>query len=302
MMSRLRQFIGCLAAVAAGAVMAQNPPPVSPIILPPGATNLFPSLRPLPSPVTFFRQLLAMTPGERIRSLTNRPPETRARILAKVREYQSLGADERELRLRATELRWYLTPLLRVPATARANRLALVPEELRGLIQSRLEQWDLLPPALQQEFLANEKALHYFAHVEGTNQPTATPEQQKIAEQFNQFLELTPAEKQQTLSTLSTAERGQMEKTLKSFEQLPAIQRSLCLRNYAKFAGMAPAEREEFLKNAQQWSKLTPKERQAWRDLVAQVPMWPPLPILPPNLIPHAPPAIPQPGVATNFK
>ena len=42
MMSRLRQFIGCLAAVAAVAVMAQNPPPVSPIILPPGATNLFP--------------------------------------------------------------------------------------------------------------------------------------------------------------------------------------------------------------------------------------------------------------------
>lgn len=297
-MSRLRQFVFCLAAGAAVSIMAQNPPPVSPIIFPPGATNLFPSLRPLASPVSFFRQLLAMSPAERIRSLTNRPPETRARILAKVREYQLLGADERELRLRATELRWYLTPLLRVPATERGNRLALVPEDLRGLIQSRLAQWDLLPKALQQEFLANDKALHYFAHVEGTNRPAATPEQQKITEQFNQFLELTPAEKQQTLNTLSAAERGQMEKTLKSFEQLPPQQRFQCLRNYAKFAGMAPGERAEFLKNAESWSKLTPKERQAWRDLVAQVPMWPPLPIMPP-----APPAlVPRPNVATNFK
>jgi len=54
-----------------------------------------------------------MSPAERNHSLTNRTPEARARILAKVREYQVLGPDERELRLRATELRWYLTPLLR---------------------------------------------------------------------------------------------------------------------------------------------------------------------------------------------
>jgi hypothetical protein len=233
-----------------------------------------------------------MNPRERINSLTNRPPETRERILAKVREYQALGPDERELRLRATELRWWLTPLLRMSPTNREARLAQVPEDLRGLVQSRLTQWDILPPPLQQEFLASDRTLHYFARVEPTIAGAVTPEQQKISEQFNQFFEFTPKEKEQTLATLSDSERAQMEKTLKTFETLPAQQRMQCVRNYAKFAGMSNSERTEFLKNAEQWSKMSPQERQSWRDLVAHVPMMPPMPppVIPPNLIPHLPP------------
>ena len=61
----------------------------------------------------FFRELLAMTPKEQEKYLTNRPPEIRGRILAKIHEYQALDSNEREMRLRATELRWYLLPLLR---------------------------------------------------------------------------------------------------------------------------------------------------------------------------------------------
>jgi len=276
----------------------------TPNIFPPGVTNLLPPLPQARSAVSFFRQLLAMTPAERAAALTNRPPEARARILAKVREYQLLGPDERELRLRATELRWHLTPLLRVPPAERAGRLALVPEELRGLVQSRLQEWDVLPPPMKEEFLANDQALHYFTHVELTNQPAGTAEQQQITEQFNQFFELTPAEKQQTLNTLSEAERVQMEKTLKSFEQLPPEQRFRCIRNYAKFAGMPPAERAKFLKNAESWAKLTPQERQTWRDLVTQVPVWPPMPpdLVPPNIMPPMPLKIHRPNVATNFK
>jgi hypothetical protein len=37
-------------------------------------------------------------------------------------------------------------------------------------------------------------------------------------------------------------------------------------------------DRAEFLKNAERWSQCRPKERQAWRDLVAQRAAWPPLP------------------------
>ena len=303
-MSRLRQIIICLAATLAFSMQAQKPPMPVPANFPASATNLFPLLPQSQSPVGFFRQLLAMSPVERTAALTNRTPEVRARILAKVHEYQMLGPDERELRLRATELRWHLTPLLRVPPAERAERLALVPEELRGLVQSRLQEWDVLPPPMKEEFLANDQALRYFTHVEMTNRPAATAEQQKIAEQFSQFFELTPAEKQETLGTLSEAERGQMEKTLKSFEQLPPEQRFRCIRNYAKFAGMAPAERAKFLKNAESWSRLTPQERQTWRDLVAQVPVWPPLTpdLVPPNILPPMPPKIHRLNVATNFK
>src|SRR5260370_993755 len=47
------------------------------------------------SPVAVFRELLNMEPAERTKALANRSEETRKRILAKIREYQSLKPDER---------------------------------------------------------------------------------------------------------------------------------------------------------------------------------------------------------------
>ncbi len=267
-----------------------NSPPAQAASLP------YPPYPPGYSPVDLFRQLLAMTPDERDSYLAKRPPEIRDRLLGKIQEYLALDPDERELRLRATELRWYLLPLLRDPPARRDADLAQVPDRVRDLVKARLLQWEILPPELQQEFLENERAVHYLAHT--TNSPTeedasfntptdaelaqwkALSENQRnaIANQFNGFFELTPDEKQQALNTLSDAERAQMEKTLQSFASLSSDQRLECIRAFNKFADMSPRDRAEFLKNAERWSQLSPRERQAWRDLVADVPQWPPLP------------------------
>ncbi len=297
-MSRVCQTIFCLAAVAV-AVVAQGQP-AAPAPIPVKFSHSTTNLMPLPtvqSPVNFFRQLLMMPPVERNQMLAGRTPESRIRIMAKIHEYQALGPDERELRLRATELRWYLMPLMLTPATNRDPQLARVPVELRQLAQSRLTQWDLLPPMLKQAFLTNDQALHYFA--QPPDWDATNSQSQKIAEQFNQFFELTPGEKKQVLSSLSQTERTQMEKTLHTFDQLPPSQRALCVRNYAKFAGMSGSERAEFLKNAESWSKMSPQERQTWRDLVEHAPLWPPVPeILPP--MPPVPLKISRAGMATN--
>jgi hypothetical protein len=286
-------------------------------------TNIMPPIPQFHSPVDFFRNLLAMSSRDRNNFLTNKPPEVRAQILGKIHEYLALDPNERELRLRATELRWYLTPLLRDSTTNRDTRIVQAPDDLRGLIKSRLDQWDALPPELRQEFLDNERALRYFTHVDPTNNPALAEDgshrgtnddgqarwntlsendRQKITAQFNRFFELTPDEKQKTLGTLSGAERAQMEKTLQSFDKLPLQQRRECIRAFTEFAGMNPQDRAEFLKNAGQWSQMSPKDRQAWRDLVANVPQWPPLPqsiIMPPmpsKILPRT-----HPLVATNL-
>jgi hypothetical protein len=253
-----------------------------------------------PSPVKFFRELLAMTPADRASALTNRTPEARLRIMAKVREYQRMDPNERELRLCATELRWYLTPLFRMTTDERGARLAQVPDNLRELVKARLTQWDALAPAVQKELLDNDRTLHYFAHVETTNSLAVSPEAQQLADQFNRFFDLTDAEKQQTLGTLSEDERAAMEKTLASFKELTPQQQALCKRNFVKFAGMSGTERTEFLKNAEKWSKMSPQERQSWRDLVANVPMWPPLPATMPPLPPAPAARVGHASMATN--
>jgi hypothetical protein len=49
---------------------------------------------------------------------------------------------------------------------------------------------------------------------------------------------------------------------------------------------MTPAERAQFLKNAERWKEMSAADRQTWRTLVAKLPPLPPgfgLPPLPPS-------------------
>jgi predicted Fe-S protein YdhL (DUF1289 family) len=310
---------GALAAFPLFAGTATNTPlPMNPLPVP---TSAVPPHH--KAPVEFFRALLVMPPEERERQLMIYPPPIHERLLAKIQEYEGLSPSERELRLRATELRWYLLPLLRAPPPNRATQLAEVPDDLRDLVKARLDQWVILPPPLQEEFLDNERALRYFTHVDSASNPPApgegwesgpqsselkrwtalsADERKKIAARVNQFFELTPEEQEKTLNTLSDAEREQMGKTLEAFDNLSAVQRTECIRAFAKFASMNSAEKQEFLENAERWSQMTPEERQTWRDLVANVPKWPPLPPLPPQPVSASAqlPSQIQPAAATN--
>ena len=123
-MKRLWQTRWCLALLIAGVacgprLCAQETTLNNPATGSTSVSNHHPVSANAKSPVDLFRQLLAMTSEERSDFLTNRPPELRDRILAKVGEYEALEPNEREIRLRATELRWYLMPLLRIAPTTR---------------------------------------------------------------------------------------------------------------------------------------------------------------------------------------
>ncbi|MGC3961368.1 MAG: DUF3106 domain-containing protein [Verrucomicrobiota bacterium] len=234
------------------------------------------------SPVETFRALLVMPAADRKAQLAARPPEARQRLLDKIREYQSLSPEERDLRLKATELQWYLKLLLTAPATNRVTQLESVPENLRDMVAGRLKQWDALPPALQQLMLTNQAGPEYFVRHSATNLPPLPPDfaRNRLVERYNRLFELTAEEKAKVLATLSEAEQRQMEKTLQSYKQLTAQQRAQCIRSFAKFATLSAAERQEFTKNAERWAQMPPAERQAWRELVSTAPNLPPLPEL----------------------
>jgi hypothetical protein len=267
------------------------------------------------SPVEFFRELLAMTPAERKEALANRPESNRKAILAKVREYETLKPDQREWQLRATELRWYLLPLMRTDSTNRTAQLSRIPDDIRPLISDHLAQWDALPPSVQLELLRHQQTIGYLLEIgPGTNvtanlvsvtnisaprramlehgirdwQNIPEDRRQEMMDRFRQFFELSSAEKEQSLKTLSDAERNQIEKTLRSYAKLTAAQRATCMRSFEKFASMSVLERQQFLKNAEKWKLMSPDERATWRNIVEAAPATPtsrshlpPLPRLP---------------------
>ncbi len=272
------------------------------------------------SPVDAFRELLAMNAEERSTYLMGRSVEYRRRILAKIRDYEALKPEDRELRLQVTELRWYLLPLLSMPETNRAPYLLGIPEGQRKLIETRLQAWDRLSPDARTQLLANEAALNYLNSLSFATQEqqsailrTLPPERrdklqaqirdwqalsedqrQKILDHFREFFDLTPQEQARTLRTLSEAERQQIERTLQQFDRLPRSTRTECLRSFEKFATLNAEEQRQFLKNAERWSQMTPSERQAWKNLVYEMsPRPPPLPRAMPLMRP--PPLPPDP-------
>ena len=263
------------------------------VITPPNPT--------LKSPVDSFRTLLVMPMAERRQFIATRNTNAQERLVQKLREYQSLSPEERELRLKATELRWYLQPLMHAPATNRAAQLALIPENMREMVADRLQQWDRIPAPVQRMFLTNQQAVGYLTRVDAppNSPPLPVQSRQKIIDRVNQLFDLTSDEKESVFATLSDAERQQMEKTLDAFTKLTVAQRRQCLLSFKQFAEMSVPERKEFLNNAKRWSQMTPAQRQAWREIVSAAPIMPPARIKSPT-----PPLPlnrkPGPSVATN--
>lgn len=301
--------------VAAGVgVRAANPPA-------PPSTRPQPPLLPVPplkSKIDYFRQLISANTQERVALLADKSQEHRQVLLRNVRRYEAMSPEERELNLRTLDLRFYLTTLLRFPASNRVARLPAVPEDYRSLVEARLRYWDDLPAELQSDLLAEEQFQRAMAVMAptlpsakiapgslSTNQirqldqasarwqhwPDAR--RHEVERNWERLFNMSEAEKKAQLAPLplSPTERALMEKSLVEFAKLPLIQRTNCLKNFTKFAELSSVERRQFLRNAEAWQKMNPADRQAWRDFVHKVP---PLPPLPPGFgSPTQPPRLP---------
>jgi hypothetical protein len=263
------------------------------------------SSHPLPptpeSPIAQFRHWLDLTEPDRSLALSDKPEAVRTVLMVKLAEYDAMDPAQRELRLRATELQYYLRPLLHIPSDERHQRLSQVPAEFRPLIDKRLSQWDSIKPETREELIANAWAIRYFLRLESSTDaeqaalrgelpPERRPQfdteltrwkslpsnqRDQITRAFHRFFQLPVADQQRTLESLPESERQQIEATLQAFAKLAPAQRQLCLNSFRRFAGLTPSERTEFLRNADRWKEMSPEDRATWRRLVTRLPPLP---------------------------
>ena len=271
-----------------------------------------------PTPIDFFRHLLAANPTERAELLAGKSAEHRRVLENSLRSYDNLQPQERELRLRTMELRYRLTPLLRMTATNRLDYLKLMPDKDRPILEERLRIWDQLSHEDQELLLVYEQTTRVLGSLarplprrdlplsmQTSNQlrlielqlvhfQSVPPQRRnKIQQDFNKIFELstdTAKEHLQEYRPLSPAEVKEIEKSLERFSQLAPAQREQCLRNFQRFTDLSPSERREFLVSAQNWQRMKPADREAWRKLVSRMPPLPPRINYPP---------IPKPRLAT---
>jgi hypothetical protein len=254
------------------------------------------------SPVQEFRELLVASDSQREMLLLIRPPGLREPIEAKVRAYLALPENERELRLQATELHYYLKVLL--PLTNWSQVVTQIAEPMQTVVRDRLTTWQIMPPDMRTNLMDDEHVLSYFSQLATLTSAQRrelikgmSPEERKKLEaaiagwrtrpeaerrqafaMFNQFFTLHAEERAKALSHLSDAEREAMQVALDAFADLPDERRQVCIRSFEKFANMSLEERQEFLKKADAWRRMTPAERDQWRKVVEAVPELPPLP------------------------
>ncbi len=265
-----------------------------------------PAPAPAQSGIGYFRTLLAAPPVEREKLLAGKSDVHRQVLESSVRRYEALSPEERETRLRTMELRFHVTTLLRVPPSKRDEQLKLVPEGDRPIVEERLRYWDTLSLQEQKEALENERAARILG-VAGPGSKTreipltgqtsnqvrqieqqlvrwqSLPEgrRRQVEKNFVALFEFSDQEKalgQLNALPLSADERDLMQKTVEAFKKLPLPARENCIRNFPKFAELSPAERRQFLYNAQEWQKMSAQDRESWRKLVSKVPKFPPLP------------------------
>jgi hypothetical protein len=279
-----------------------------------------------PSPIAQFRAWLTNSPEALKITLAARSSESRRAIERKITEYKALLPEERERRLTATELQWYVSYLVNLPKPQRAMGLKQIPVPWQPMVMERLATWDKMSPELQQEARAHKLVMEYVSAPAdkkevvlkslSTEQSAAlrqrlarwqflpAVERTRLNERLDDFFNMPPEKQQRTLNNFSDAERKDMEKTLESFRTLTREQRDVCIRSFAqfaqKFAAMNDAEKIAFLKNAERWQEMSQKDRDMWRQIVAIVPPMPPLPIQLPPVPSPIPPMPTTPKTSVN--
>jgi hypothetical protein len=240
-----------------------------------------------------------MDPAARAHALTSYAEPRRNYLQDRLREYESLPADEREMRLKQLELNCHLPDLMKIAPANRAKRLAAVPADIRPLVEKKLQEWDLLPPDVQRDVLEHQTTATYFLRV----RPGSAAQPQPVSmstlpplpgaegassdpEKLERFFKLPAREQEKTLDVLPAREREDMERTLQAFAKLPLTQRQTCIDSFVKFRRLSKEQRDQFLKNAERWKAMSPAERETWRTLVK---------ILPPGAVSTNMPPLPHP-------
>lgn len=260
------------------------------------------------NPVAVFRGLLAMRTEARVAELSTKPERLRAVLTTRLRDYDALPAAEREARLLATELRYYLNPLLTsIPAT-RATQLAAVPENFRPLVVERLAAWDKLPAEIQREVLVDERLRQAMTRpaVVGAFPPLPpglhpkvpdnlaqwqalnAQQREQLLNNFTHYFRLDERAKTRVVAALPEPKRAEAARTLDQFEHLSAEERAACLSALKKLGQMTPDQQAHFYMNAEKWKQMPELERARWRKVVVEFPPLPPgagpQPPLPPGL------------------
>jgi hypothetical protein len=255
-----------------------------------------------PSPVEKFRLLLEASSSELNSELDAYPEETRSRISVKIEEYRKLSVEKRRQKLTATELRWYLPPLLNADQVTRDFHLRKLEPGLAEVIHQRLMTWDSLPEDLKSSSSKSNLIIGHLSKAPSINPPLPTPSapgtvttapslptdpgnsvsedladpvSQERLQRLKAYFEMNQEAKNATLKDASLMSDSIFMSRLKWLETMPEQLRERVLSHLIRFQELSVEEKKAFGKSIKTWNRLPQPEKQALRNLVKKTPPFP---------------------------
>ena len=252
------------------------------------------------SPIGHLQTLLEAPEERRSQMLSQHKETSRTFWKRKLNEYGAMDPNEREKKLREAQLHWYLLLILRTPAEDRDTKLLQIPESDRGLIESRLKEWQELPNALQIDIMTHLPALRYFGRLvsltpearkkaleeatqDGNRPDMNSPAWENLDSQrrrsmflaYQKFFTLEEEKRSRVLAKIPMPQRLSIQSRIQQLENLSPELKEKCLVALEKYAEMTRNERILFRVNAERWKQMPATEHAVWKEVVKK---WPPLP------------------------
>lgn len=241
------------------------------------------------NPVDLFRHLIESSKTEREAWLSNQEDWRRKRISEGLAEFDQLSPEHKAKRLREMELRYFLLPLLNLHPDERTFALAQVPEHLQELAKEQLMMWDLLPETARQAALAREQwrkkrpgsteaeiaPLPPSKSLQSWNNLSET-EKAEIKANFQSFFTLSTTSQSKTLSMLDQHQRRELESILNRLKNKSIEDRRKIVDYFIQFSKLDPIEKGTFIQKASTWQKMSPEERELWKEVIRQNTLLPP--------------------------
>jgi hypothetical protein len=255
-----------------------------------------------PSPVEKFRLLLEASSSELKAELDAYPEETRSKISVKIAEYRKLSVENRRQKLTATELRWYLPPLLNVDQDTRDFHLKKLEPGLAEVIHQRLMTWDSLPEDLKSSSSKSSLIIGHLSKAPSLNPPLPTPSasgtvasapklpkvpgtsvsvnaaapvSQERLQRLKAYFEMNQEAKNATLKDASLMSDSIFMSRLNWLETMPDQLRERVLSHLIRFQELSAEEKKDFGRSIKTWNRLPQPEKEALRNLVKKTPPFP---------------------------
>jgi hypothetical protein len=227
------------------------------------------------SPIEHFRIVLNLSSEDLEKYILRQKPHVQPILRKKIEEYASLSRAEKDFRLRATELHYYLDSLLEHNSTVSLDSLPPLPESLKEEIMRAVHFWNNLSNA-QRDLLFTKKAtISYLVSLSRENVPPLPVNRPAISPEWANmyhFLQLPYEKQKEFLGSDKLNQAPKMGKVLEAFSKLSVDEKERCANALVCFLSFPRDLQDRVADGLTYWNSLDPSERTVWREIAGRSP------------------------------